>query len=859
MSQDTSLIDFNAMNQDTSSIDFRLLFETMPGLCIVLWPDLTVAMVTDEYLRATMVRREDLVGHNIFDVFPENPETHSANSAANVRASLEKVFRTGEIDELPIQKYDVQRPAAEGGGFEERYWNLKSFPGVDGTGKVAYVVHRVEDITEIVKLKQQHARHGKINAELKIQAEQSEAEREHMARALEDAQLRLEGALDAGEIGTWMYDIQNDRVFADKSMSKMFSVPPEKADGGANENFLKAIHPEDRQKVEEILSESLVDSDSFEAEYRVMQPDNSVRWVIARGKFVRNELGEAIQLPGVVIDITEREKRRQESEILQVVSRQLVSVKELEDVSRIICQAVRDLLHSDGATFVLHEDDTVHYFDENAIEPLWKGRKFPINCCVSGWSILERQPVAIRDIYVDHRIPHDAYRPTFVNSLAMMPVGPGDPVAAIGAYWADNHLATREEINLLKSLANLADLALANARSYNEMRQARLSAEEANRLKDEFLATISHELRTPLNAILGWSQMYQGQALDNENIERAFETIARNARSQNQLIDDLLDVSRIISGKLRLDVQPLDLTKIIDAALDAIRPAAVAREIGLQTLLGENVGPIYGDPDRLQQIVWNLLSNAIKFTPKGGRVTVRLEKINSHVEITIADTGVGIERDFLPFVFDRFRQADSSSKRQHGGLGLGLAIVRHLTELHGGTVEVFSEGTGRGTAFKISLPRHGMVPQPEERRQPRSDVPEYLIKPPNFSGVKILIVDDDEDTRAILSIVLERGFAEVYTADSVDQAISLLEKEDFTLLISDIEMPHADGYDLIQRVRETSKIKNIPAIAVTAYARVEDRMRVIAAGYNIHIPKPVESQELLTIAASLVKHSRYAE
>jgi PAS domain S-box-containing protein len=383
--------------------------------------------------------------------------------------------------------------------------------------------------------------------------------------------------------------------------------------------------------------------------------------------------------------------------------------------------------------------------------------------------------------------------------------------------------------------------------------EARRTAEEASRLKDEFLAIVSHELRTPLNSILGWTQMFRRQPFDNAIVERAFETIERNARAQNQLIEDLLDVSRIISGKVRLDIQPVKLTKVIESALDSVRPAADAREISLQTTLDENIEPVSGDPDRLQQIIWNLLSNAIKFTPKRGKVEVRLEQKNSHVEIIVADSGKGIERDFLPFVFDRFRQADSSSKRQYGGLGLGLSIVRQLTELHGGSVGVFSEGEGKGAVFTVVLPRMGNIRRREYRKTPHADKNGFSNGAMNLAGTKVLLVDDDQDTRILLSMLLEQSSATVKAASSVPEALKLLETEVFDLLISDIEMPQQDGYDLIKFVREMPQKRNIPAIAVTAYARNEDRLRAISSGYDMHVPKPVESGELMTIIESLVK------
>lgn len=344
--------------------------------------------------------------------------------------------------------------------------------------------------------------------------------------------------------------------------------------------------------------------------------------------------------------------------------------------------------------------------------------------------------------------------------------------------------------------------------------------------------------------------------MTEESIEKAFSTIERNARSQGQLIEDLLDVSRIISGKVRLDIQPVVLTKIIEAAFDSIKPAADAKNISLQKILGTQTTAITGDSERLQQIVWNLLSNAIKFTPRNGRVQVKLEQTESYIEIIVTDTGKGIAPNFLPFVFDRFRQADSSSKREFGGLGLGLSIVRHLTELHGGTVEVFSEGEDTGTTFTIKLPRNGNVQNDEKQYQPPTAQNAVSENIPTLSGIKALIVDDDEDARILLALVLEQSEARVTAVSSVSKAIEYLKNETFDLLISDIEMPLQDGYDLIQIIRATPQNKTLPAIAVTAYARAEDRIRSIAAGFDSHISKPVEPQALLKAVATLVDTNR---
>ncbi len=391
-------------------------------------------------------------------------------------------------------------------------------------------------------------------------------------------------------------------------------------------------------------------------------------------------------------------------------------------------------------------------------------------------------------------------------------------------------------------------------------RQAREEAEQANRLKDEFLATLSHELRTPLTSIVGWSAMLANSQLDPTNARHAIEVIQRNARMQVQMIDDLLDVSRIITGKLRMSVQPVDLGTVIIAAVDGLRPASEAKEIRLQLQLDSPAGKVFGDPDRLQQVAWNLISNAIKFTPRGGRVLVRLERVNSHVEITVSDTGEGIAPEFLPHVFDRFRQADATYTRAHGGLGLGLAIVRQLVELHGGTVRVDSAGEGHGSTFTVSLPSLAAsvaADHMERRVHPQTTNSSEFECPPQLAGVRVLVVDDEADTRELMRFILEGCGARVSTADSAAAALEALRAEAFDVLISDIGMPEEDGYALIAQVRALDKERGsrIPAAALTAYASEEDRIRTLRSGFQIHVPKPVSPGELIAVVVNLAERT----
>ncbi len=389
---------------------------------------------------------------------------------------------------------------------------------------------------------------------------------------------------------------------------------------------------------------------------------------------------------------------------------------------------------------------------------------------------------------------------------------------------------------------------------------ARAEAESANRLKDEFLATVSHELRTPLTAILGWTHMLRHGALDEATAARGLETIERNAQSQAQLVEDILDVSRVITGKLRLNIGQVDAASVVNEAIDSVQLAADTKGIKLEVRLDPSARHVAGDASRLQQVVWNLLSNAIKFTPAGGRVEVRMERAGSDAQIRVSDTGCGIAPDFLPFIFDRFRQADGSTMRCHGGLGLGLAIVRHLVELHGGTVHASSEGEGRGSTFTIRLP----LAAPERARGRRADAAAASVIPsedagaraPSLEGVRVLLVDDDEDTLQMLAHLLTEYRAAVQTATDAAQALEALRWFKPDVLVSDLAMGGEDGYSLINKVRRLSDEdgRHTPAVALTAYVRVEDRARALSAGFNVFVPKPVEPCELVTAIANLAEH-----
>ncbi len=463
--------------------------------------------------------------------------------------------------------------------------------------------------------------------------------------------------------------------------------------------------------------------------------------------------------------------------------------------------------------------------------------------------------------------PDNGLRPQ--SSLVVPMQIMGRVVGTIEVQSYENEAYREEHITAMRMAANLAAVAIENMRLLEYESAARAAAEESNRLKDEFLATLSHELRTPLTSILGWSNMLLVEKLDAETARAAMLSIERNARMQQQIISDLLDVSRIITGQLRFDPQPTDVRAVVREAIDTVRPAADAKKITLRTLFDPGADPVMGDPARLQQVVWNLLSNAVKFTPAGGEVRASVERADAQVRLTVSDTGDGIRADFLPFVFDRFRQGDQSSTRRYGGLGLGLSIVRHLVELHGGAVAAASEGEGKGATFVIELPSsrlriadYGLrieealeIDDSAALINDRSAIhnPQSAI----LKGLRVLVVDDEPDTLELVRAILERAGAEVVTVATAAVALDALRRARPDILLCDIGMPDEDGYQLLRRVRALGVEEGgaTPAVALTAYAGDADRARTLDAGFQFHLPKPVDAAQLVAVITNLVRTS----
>ncbi len=523
----------------------------------------------------------------------------------------------------------------------------------------------------------------------------------------------------------------------------------------------------------------------------------------------------------------------------------------LERLLHALLGRVRDVLRADTAAILLVEGNVLRATAANGLEEeVERGVRIPIGQGFAGRVAAEKRPIQIPD--VNHAdVLNPILREKRIHSVLGVPLLFEEQV--IGVL----HVGTRarrdftpEDAQLLQIVADRIALGIEYARLYRE-------AESASRMKDEFLATISHELRTPLTPILAWARLLRTTKLDDGATLRGLEAIERSARAQAQLIEDLLDMSRIITGRMRLDVRPTPLARVVTGAVEAMQPTAEAQRIRVQTVLDPRAGTVSGDPDRLQQIIWNLLSNAIKFTPKDGRVTVRVERVNSHVEIVVSDNGPGIQADALPHLFERFWQADQSRTREHGGMGLGLAIVRHLVELHGGTVSAENVQEGHGGVFIVRLPLMPVTSDltAADRRHPVADDGAVTPVSDRLDGRHILVVDDERDTCDVVAVILGSAGAEVRTVVSAAEALEMLDQWPPDVLVADVGMPDMDGYQLVRKVRARGAERGgrVLAVALTAYARVEDRRRALSAGFHTHLAKPIDPGELVAVIASLTR------
>jgi len=717
-------------------------------------------------------------------------------------------------------------------------------------------------------------------------------EQRQSRRALDEASERLKLASTAARLGDWSWDAQTDIVRLSETAADILGVPPSATI--TRTQMRELLSEGDRKATKLAVEKALAEHTDYDLEYRIKRPDQSEAWVSSKGRGLYDEDGAVIGMLGLVQDISIRksneETLREQAEALRTlneIGKTISAELDLHNTVQAVTDAATELTGARFGSFfynVLNDEGASYMLYTLAGVPREAFAHFPMPRATDlfGPTFRGEGVVRIDNVKFDPR--YGKYSPYYgmpeghlpVTSYLAVPVTSRSGEVLGGLFFghpAPGMFTERDEI-IVSGLASQAAVAMDNARLYEAAQKARAEAEraaaenerlykqaeESSRLKEEFLATISHELRTPLSAILGWARMLRLGQLSPENSAKALDTIERNARAQSQLVDDLLDVSRIITGKLRMDVRPADPNSFIDAAVESVQPAADAKGVRVQKVIDTAAISIPGDPVRLQQVVWNLLSNAIKFTPRGGRVQIRSERVNSHLEIVVSDTGQGIASEFLPHVFDRFRQADQKTSRHHGGMGLGLSIVRHLVEMHGGTVRANSDGEGKGATFTVMLPIAPLYQVDASGGRVHPGARDLL--PPHDSadrldGLRILAVDDEPDTRELLKQGLEFLGAKVKVVGSAAEAIDSLRGNVPDILISDIGMPGTDGYALIKQVRALPPDRGgkVPAIALTAYTRVEDRLQALRAGYDMHVPKPVELAELVAVAASVSRRN----
>lgn len=654
------------------------------------------------------------------------------------------------------------------------------------------------------------------NAELRLALKRTE-------QALRESEAQLRLALEAACMGTWNWNILTGEIVWSANMEALFGLKPGGFDG-RYETFVNCLHPDDRDRVLNAISDAVSLGEPYEIEFRVVFPDGQVRWAGSRGQVYYDDAGRPIRMAGVDLDITERKRieetlREREALFRGVFESDLIGIVfwnmqgQITDANDAFCRLTgycREELQAGEVYYRNITPPEYHAHDAQKFETLQRTSQY-----IPG----EKEYIC-----------KDGSRIPIMLGCAFLPGSNERGVAFV--------LDIREQKRLEQERAVLLD----------EAEAARQSAEQANRTKDEFLAIVSHELRSPLNSILGWSKLLRSRKFDLAKVDQALETIERNAQAQSNLIEDLLDMSRILRGQLSLESAPVHLAPIINVVVANVQLAATAKHIQLRSHIDPKVGRILGDLNRLQQIITNLMTNAVKFTANGGQVDVSLERVGTQAAVRVKDTGQGISAEFLPYVFERFQQAENSTTRAKDGLGLGLAIVRQLVELHGGTVAVKSLGIGQGATFTV------MFPLIDECDQPETVEPTETIA--DLSQIKCLIVDDVPDTCEYLQFVLSQYGATVAVANSAAQAYKLFQELSPDILLSDIGMPEEDGYSLLQRIRQLPARKKVKAIALTAFAKPEDRDRALSAGFQVYLSKPVDPHDLMSAIATLVNSSR---
>jgi PAS domain S-box-containing protein len=787
-----------------------------------------IAIISPEgyYLEQNKAHR-DLLGYSDEELLGQSPALHMG------REAFEDIF--SELARKGVYRGEVESQTKTG---EIRHVELSAFTTRDGSGDPVCYVSIKRNVTERKRAEQELRR--------------SEAE---LTDFFENAAIGLHWV---GDDGTVLRVNQAELDLLGYSREEYV---------GRN---IKDFHV-DKEAIEDILHRLQAGEVLKDYSARLRCKDGSIKHVRINSSVFR-EQGRFVHTRCFTRDITSRRQTRRrlalQYEVTRILSESTDFIESARRILRVTCKGLE--WDAGGLWIVDHDAQLLRCVDFYAASPtavtefekLTRSISFRRGEGLPGRIWENGVPARIDYIDDDRNFLRAAVaRQEGINSAFGFPVLLGDEVLGVLDFFSKEIKEPDNELlQLAASIGGQIGQFTKRKRAEEERaellgreRAARADAEKANRLKDEFLATLSHELRTPLNAVIGWARMLKSGRLDEESAAHALEVIERNAWSQKQIIEDILDVSRVITGKLQLNLGPVDLVAVVDAALDAVRPALEAKAINIETIIDAGLRIVPGDPDRLQQVVWNLLSNAVKFTPTEGKVEVRLSYDSAHVQIQVSDSGPGIDPAFLPHVFERFRQADGTTTRTHGGLGLGLAIVRHLVELHGGIITAQNRSDGSGAIFtvKLRLPSGGL--RPEALAGAVAAFKDSEPEPSTLENLRILVVDDERDTLDLVTMDLTQYGASVTGVTSAAEALSALENSEFDLMISDIGMPETDGYALIRQVRrrESGRERRLPAVALTAYARVQDRMRAIMAGYNTHVAKPVEASELVTVVASL--------
>jgi PAS domain S-box-containing protein len=634
---------------------------------------------------------------------------------------------------------------------------------------------------------------------------------------LRESDERLRAALGAAGMGTWRVDLRTGIDTHDESLNAIFGTGNHETSGTVESQLIRYVHPDDRERVSAAVTRAIREGSDYSEEVRILRPDGSIRWIRNRGRVIRSADGTPLFFTGAVMDITEQRRAEEHERLLGIATAALASSQEYE---RTLDEVATSVVPRFAAACA------VQFVDGHGLQLV----------ASAGDPALLAEPRHVLDVVnagaarADHRV-------------IIMPLRAGGRVFGAMTLAARSalHAFDEDDRAFAAQLADYVALAVDNARLFRDLQQA-------SRLKDEFLATLSHELRTPLNAVLGWTRMLRRGTVPPERAGAVLDTIERNAAAQMQLVEELLDLSAMVAGGLRLNVTRVDLREVIGGAVETVRPAADAKSLRINLSISPSVPQVAADPGRIRQVLWNLLSNAVKFTPGGGAIDVVVSRGPGDVEISVRDNGQGISAEFLPHVFEAFRQADSSSTRQVGGMGLGLAIVRHIVEAHGGSAAVKSDGPGKGATFTIRLPA-----SPAPADSAHSPDGELVM----LRGRRVLAVDDDESTQELVATMLLMYGVSVRTAGRATQAFDILSSWEPDVLLADLAMPGEDGYTLVRRVRAMPPpLGSIPAVALTAYTDPQSVQNAFAAGFDAHLGKPLEPHVLADALTKMLRKQR---